>query len=60
MKFFNLCVTDEPSGSLPEGLYVAGLYAKSPAMASCVVASQANKRAREELEKKCFSRRVIY
>lgn len=31
---------------------VAGLYAKSPAMASCVVASQVNKRAGEELEKK--------
>lgn len=31
---------------------VVGLYAKSPAMACCVVASQANKRAGEVLEKR--------
>jgi hydroxyethylthiazole kinase-like uncharacterized protein yjeF len=44
-------MTKGGTGDVLAGI-VAGLYAKSPAMASCVVASQANKRAGEELEKK--------
>lgn len=43
-------MTKGGSGDVLAGL-VAGLYAKSPAMAACVVASQVNKRAGEELEK---------
>lgn len=44
-------MTKGGTGDVLAGM-VAGLYAKSPAMVSCVVASQANKRAGEELEKK--------
>lgn len=44
-------MTKGGTGDVLSGL-VAGLYAKSPAMASCVVASAANKRAGEQLEKK--------
>jgi len=44
-------MTKGGTGDVLSGL-VAGLYAKSPAMASCVVASQANKQAGENLVKK--------
>ena len=44
-------MTKGGTGDVLAGL-VAGLYAKSSAMASCVVASAANKRAGEQLEKK--------
>ncbi|MFH1244091.1 MAG: ADP/ATP-dependent (S)-NAD(P)H-hydrate dehydratase [bacterium] len=44
-------MTKGGTGDVLSGL-VAGLYAKSPAMASCVVASQTNKRAGEQLEKR--------
>lgn len=44
-------MTKGGTGDVLSGL-VAGLYGKSPAMASCVVASTINKRAGEELEKK--------
>lgn len=44
-------MTKGGTGDVLAGI-VAGLYAKSPAMASCVVASTVNKRAGEELEKK--------
>lgn len=44
-------MTKGGTGDVLSGL-VAGLYAKSPAMAACVVASQMNKKAGEELEKK--------
>ncbi len=44
-------MTKGGTGDVLAGL-VAGLYAKSPALASCIVASQVNKRAGEELEKK--------
>jgi hydroxyethylthiazole kinase-like uncharacterized protein yjeF len=44
-------MTKGGTGDVLAGM-VAGLYAKSPALASCVVASQVNKRAGEELEKK--------
>lgn len=44
-------MTKGGTGDVLSGL-VAGLYAKSPAMAACVVASNANKRAGEELEKR--------
>lgn len=44
-------MTKGGTGDVLAGI-VAGLYAKSPAMASCVVASNVNKRAGEELEKK--------
>ena len=44
-------MTKGGTGDVLSGL-VAGLYAKSPAMAACVVASQVNKRAGEELEAK--------
>lgn len=44
-------MTKGGTGDVLAGM-VAGLYAKSPAMASCVVASQVNKRAGEELEQK--------
>lgn len=44
-------MTKGGTGDVLSGL-VAGLYAKSPAMASCVVASQVNKWAGEELEKR--------
>lgn len=43
-------MTKGGTGDVLAGL-VAGLYAKSPAMAACVVASQVNKKAGEELEK---------
>lgn len=42
-------MTKGGTGDVLAGL-VAGLYAKSPAMASCVVASSVNKRAGENLE----------
>lgn len=42
-------MTKGGTGDVLAGL-VAGLYAKSPAFASCVVASQVNKRAGEQLE----------
>ena len=44
-------MTKGGTGDVLSGL-VAGLYAKSPAMASCVVASQANKQVGENLVKK--------
>lgn len=44
-------MTKGGTGDILAGL-VAGLYAKSPVMASCVVASSANKRAGESLEQK--------
>lgn len=44
-------MTKGGTGDVLAGL-VLGLYAKSPAMASCVVASTVNKRAGEQLEKK--------
>lgn len=44
-------MTKGGTGDVLAGI-VAGLYAKSPAMASCVVASRANKLAGEELEQK--------
>lgn len=44
-------MTKGGTGDVLAGL-VAGLYAKSPAMASCVVASQVNKQAGEALESK--------
>lgn len=44
-------MTKGGTGDVLAGL-VVGLYAKSPAMASCAVASQVNKRAGEQLEKK--------
>ncbi len=44
-------MTKGGSGDVLAGL-VAGLYTKSPAMSSCVVASQVNKWAGEELAKK--------
>lgn len=44
-------MTKGGTGDVLAGL-VVGLYAKSPAMASCVVASTVNKRAGEELEQK--------
>lgn len=44
-------MTKGGTGDVLAGI-VAGLYAKSSAMASCVVASQTNKRAGEALEKK--------
>lgn len=44
-------MTKGGTGDVLAGL-VAGFYAKSPAMASCVVASQVNKLAGEHLEKK--------
>ncbi len=44
-------MTKGGTGDVLAGL-VAGLYAKSPAMAACVVASQVNKKAGENLEKK--------
>ena len=44
-------MTKGGTGDVLAGI-VCGLYAKSPAMASCVVASHVNKRAGEELEKK--------
>lgn len=44
-------MTKGGTGDVLAGL-VVGLYAKSPAMAACVVASAANKRAGEELAKK--------
>lgn len=43
-------MTKGGTGDVLAGL-VAGLYAKSPAMAACLVASQVNKKAGEELEK---------
>jgi len=43
-------MTKGGTGDVLAGL-VAGLYAKSSAMAACVVASQVNKKAGEELEK---------
>ena len=43
-------MTKGGTGDVLAGL-VAGLYAKSPAFDSCVVASYANKLASEELEK---------
>ena len=51
IKGGNAGMTKGGTGDVLAGL-VAGLYAKSPALASCVVASQVNKRAGEELEKK--------
>jgi NAD(P)H-hydrate repair Nnr-like enzyme with NAD(P)H-hydrate dehydratase domain len=47
-------MTKGGTGDVLAGI-VAGLYAKSPAIASCVVASQANKRAGEALERKLGS-----
>lgn len=47
----NAGMTKGGTGDVLSGI-VAGLYAKSPAMASCVVASYTNKTAGEELEKK--------
>lgn len=44
-------MTKGGTGDVLSGL-VAGLYAKSPALAACVVASQVNKRAGESLEKR--------
>ena len=44
-------MTKGGTGDVLSGL-VAGLYAKSPAMASCVVASSVNKRAGEALDSK--------
>lgn len=44
-------MTKGGTGDVLAGI-VVGLYAKSPAMASCIVASAANKRAGEQLEKK--------
>lgn len=44
-------MTKGGTGDVLAGI-VAGLYAKSPAMAACVVASQANKTAGEQLEAK--------
>lgn len=44
-------MTKGGTGDILAGL-VAGLYAKSPAMAACVVASQVNKIAGENLEKR--------
>jgi NAD(P)H-hydrate epimerase len=44
-------MTKGGTGDVLAGM-VAGLYAQSPAMASCVVASYVNKRAGEQLEKK--------
>lgn len=44
-------MTKGGTGDVLAGL-VAGLYAKSPAISACVVASTANKRAGEALEKK--------
>lgn len=44
-------MTKGGTGDVLAGI-VCGLYAKSPAMASCVVASYVNKRAGEELEAK--------
>lgn len=44
-------MTKGGTGDVLAGI-VSGLYCKSPAMASCVVASYVNKRAGEELEKK--------
>lgn len=44
-------MTKGGTGDVLAGI-VVGLYAKSPAMASCVVASVANKRSGEQLEKK--------
>lgn len=43
-------MTKGGTGDVLAGI-VAGLYAKSPSMASCVVASYANKQAGEQLEK---------
>ena len=43
-------MTKGGTGDVLAGL-VAGLYAQSPAMAACVVASQVNKIAGEELAK---------
>jgi hydroxyethylthiazole kinase-like uncharacterized protein yjeF len=47
-------MTKGGTGDVLAGI-VAGLYAKSPAMASCMVASQTNKRAGEALERKLGS-----
>jgi NAD(P)H-hydrate epimerase len=47
-------MTKGGTGDVLSGL-VAGLYAKSPSMASCVVASQINKMAGEELAKRVGS-----
>lgn len=44
-------MTKGGTGDVLAGI-VAGLYAKSPAFASCIVGSQVNKSAGEELEKK--------
>jgi len=44
-------MTKGGTGDVLSGL-VAGLYAKSPALATCVVASSANKKAGEALEKR--------
>ena len=44
-------MTKGGTGDVLSGL-VAGLYARSPAMVACVVASQANKRVGEALEKR--------
>lgn len=44
-------MTKGGTGDVLSGI-VAGLYAKSPALASCVVASQVNKRAGERLEER--------